>query len=378
MNYKDTIKKAAIKSFQLLPVRNNTVFCHNFYGNGFDENPRYIAEELLKTNSFKIYWALSRENASLPLPEGIERVIIGTPKYFRAIATSKVWISNVRLPEYFTKRKNQFYVQTWHGDLGLKKIEYDVLDKLSESYVRNMKNDDKMINLMLSGSKHFTNVCRNAFKYNGEILKCDCPKNDNIINADKAKAKKQVKKDLGIKEDNILLYMPTFRTDYSTDPYNIDLDKVKKSLEKNTGKSWKVLCKMHPNVQNKHKNINCTDYISIDKYNNTQQAIAACDILISDYSSVLFDAMLANKTVLVYANDEELYRKNERGLYFNLSDLPFPYFKSSAEIVRYINQDKLKHAKDNYRQFFKEQDVNTEGNASKIVADYISKICFNK
>jgi CDP-glycerol glycerophosphotransferase len=241
-----------------------------------------------------------------------------------------------------------------------------------------MKNDDKMIDLMLSGSKHFTNVCRNAFKYNGEILKCGCPKNDNIINADKTKAKKQVKKDLDIKEDNILLYMPTFRTDYSTDPYNIDLDKVKKSLEKNTGKSWKVLCKMHPNVQNKHKNINCTDYISIDKYNNTQQAIAACDILISDYSSVLFDAMLANKTVLVYANDEELYRKNERGLYFNLSDLPFPYFKSSAEIVRYINQDKLKHAKDNYRQFFKEQDVYTEGNASKIVADYISKICFNK
>ncbi|MCQ2570880.1 MAG: CDP-glycerol glycerophosphotransferase family protein [Candidatus Saccharibacteria bacterium] len=378
MTRKDTLKKNIIKSLHILPVRKNAILCHNFYGEGFDENPRAIAEALLKEKKYKIYWVLSRPNANLPLPDGVERVIVGTFKYFRAIATSKIWISNVRLPEYFTKRKSQYYIQTWHGDLGMKKIEYDVIDNLDKTYIRCMKNDNLMIDAMLSGSNHFSNLCRTTFKYDGEIIKCGSPKNDQIINSNHDEQKEILKKNLKIKEDNILLYMPTFRNNYDSDPYNIDLESIKKALEASTKSSWKIICKMHPNVPEEHKKINCKDYISADKYGNTQQLILSCDILISDYSSVLFDALLADRIVFTYANDEKEYTSKERSLYFKLSELPFPYFKTSEELIDYIKQGNLKKAKSKYSRFLKDQSMATSGNASETVAKIIEKKCFKK
>lgn len=374
MNKKDLFKKLILRAFRVFPVRNNIIFCHNFFGRGYDENPRAIVEELLPMNRFKVYWALDRNHANEKLPDGVEPVIIGTPKFYYIVAISKIWIGNIRLPEFFIKRKKQYYIQTWHGDLCFKKIEYDALDRLSASYKRRMKNDNQMIDLMVSGSNFFTDLCRNAFKYRGEILQCGAPKNDNILLKSHDAEKAEFKTKLNIKEDNTILYMPTFREDYSHNPYDIDLDNIKKALEKRTHITWKVICKMHPNVPENNKKINCSDYISIDNYNNTQQAIIACDILVTDYSSVAFDALLADRVVLSYASDEKIYINNERGLYFTLSELPFPYFNNSKSIIDFILRGDLWAATKKYDQFIKQQNINMAGNASKTIADVIRSV----
>ena len=66
MNRKDKIKQAIIRAFHIFPIQRRTIFCHNFYGNGYDENPKYIAEEIRKRKGYKVYWVLSRPNANLP------------------------------------------------------------------------------------------------------------------------------------------------------------------------------------------------------------------------------------------------------------------------------------------------------------------------
>ena len=373
MNRKDKIKQAIIRAFHIFPIQRRTIFCHNFYGNGYDENPKYIAEEIRKRKGYKVYWVLSRPNANLPLPDGVERVIVGTPKYFYAIATSKIWISNVRLPLYFIKRKNQYYLQTWHGDLGMKKIEYDVADKLSETYLKQMELDNNLIDFFTSGSKHFTNLIHHTFKYDGEIVKLGLPKHDPLINSDHETEKRKFKKKLSITEDNILLYMPTFRADYSSDPFNIDLDKVKSALEQKTHHTWKIVSKMHPNVPNEHKTIHSKDYLSIDNYGDVQNAIIASDLLISDYSSVSFDAMLANRPAFIYANDEKAYTKNERGLYFKLADLPFPSFTTTDELIKYVKKISLNDMLKKYKAFVSAQEVVTTGTSSKDITDFIIK-----
>lgn len=375
MGKRDFLRLHLIKLLHIFPIQKNSIFCNQFNGRGYDENPRAIVEELRPTHKYKIYWVLSKANADTPLPAGITPVILDSFKYYYAIATSKIWISNVRLQEYFTKRKKQFYIQTWHGDIGVKKVEYDVIDKLSDDYKRCMVVDNKLIDLFLSGSKFFSDLCRSAFKYEGEVLQCGEPKTDQIINSNHEKEKRNLKKNLGITEDNILLYMPTFRVDYSHHPYDIDLDKIKATLEKKTHTTWKVLCKMHPNVEKENKTINCSDYISLDDYNNTQQAIIACDILISDYSSVTFQALLANRIAFIYANDEKIYTKNERGLYFKISDLPFESFKTTTEMVNYIKNHNLKEAKKKYKPFIKEQQLCISGESSKTVAEIIAAQC---
>ena len=375
MGKRDFLKLHFIKLLHIFPIRKKSIFCNQFNGRGYDENPRAIIEKLHDKQKYKIYWVLSKANANTKLPDGITPVVIGTLKYYYTIATSKIWISNVRLQEYYTKRKKQFYIQTWHGDLGIKKIEYDVYDMLSPDYQRCMAWDNTLIDLFISGSKFFTNLIRKSFRYEGEVLQCGAPKNDPIVNNDHEKEKAKLKKNLKIKEENLLLYMPTFRVDYSHDPYNINLDKVKDALERKTHTTWKVLCKMHPNVEAKYKTINCTDYISLDDYNNTQQAIVACDILISDYSSVVFDALIADRIVYIYANDEEIYTKNERGLYFKISELPFKSFKTTAEMINHIKKNGLKDAKEKYASFVKEQQPSLTGKASETVAAIIAEKC---
>lgn len=376
MTKKDHLKQSIIRALHIFPIQDKSIFCHNFYGNGYDENPKYIADELRK-KGFKIYWALSRPNANLPLPDNVERVIVGTPKYFYAIATSKIWISNVRLPLYFTKRKKQYYIQTWHGDLGMKKIEYDVADKLTDTYQEQMKLDNSLIDYFTSGSHFFTERIRQSFKYDDKIFELGQPKYDPVINSNHEFEKQKLKQKLNISEDNLILYMPTFRVDYSHDPYNIDLDSLKKTLEKKYHNSWKILCKMHPNVEEKNKKIHSQDYESLDNYGDTQGAIIASDLIITDYSSVMFDAMLANRSVYIYANDEKNYTKNERGLYFKLTDLPFPYFKNNSEMINYTKNNSLSDAKRNYQKFIVDQGVFIEGKAAQKIAKEIEKLCLN-
>lgn len=376
MPIKDHIKKALIYLLRIFPINKKVILFNNFYGKGFDDNPRAIAEQLIKNSNLKLYWVISKENAPSLLPKGIIRLKKRTPKYFFIIATAKIWVANVRLPEYYTKRKKQFYIQTWHGgSVPYKMVEYDAIDKLPTTYRRMMAHDNTMIDLMLSGSQTFTNViCRRAFKYSGEILECGEPKQDALINADRKKIKTSLKKHLGITEDNILLYMPTFRVDYSKKPYDVDLDKVKIALERKTGKTWKVLCKMHPNVNQDNHLINCSDYVSIDAIDNTQNAIIASDLLITDYSSVMFDALFAKRPVILYIKDYKQYMKHERGFYLRLEDLPFPSFKSTKQIIDHINSSEVNDTK-KYPSFIAENKVLADGKASRRVAEFIKKKC---
>src|SRR5690606_28368099 len=76
------------------------------------------------------------------------------------------------------KRKSQYYIQTWHSPLRLKKIEKDIENNLDESYIERAKIDSKMCDLMISGSDFSWNIYRNSFWYDGEILKCGTPRCD--------------------------------------------------------------------------------------------------------------------------------------------------------------------------------------------------------
>lgn len=377
MQAKDAIKQIIIRFFHIFPVKKKVVLFNNFYGRGFDENPRAIAEQILRDKTdLKLYWVLSKVNMLAPLPKGIIRLERGSLKYYYFIATSSVWVSNVRLPEYCIKRKKQYYIQTWHASgVPYKMVEYDALDNLSDQYKRMMAHDNMMIDLLLSGSRSNTEtICRRAFRYNGEVLEVGDPKNDYIIKADKVKCKNTFKKKFKIAEDKLLIYMPTFRVDYSKKPFDIDLDSVKIALEKSTGKTWKIICKMHPNVEEKNKKIKCSDYLSIDGTDSTQEAILSSDLLITDYSSVMFDALLANIPVFLYVKDYEQYTKHERGFYSKLNELPFPSFKTTKQMVNAINSKQFP-TKKQYTSFANRIKLATTGDASKRVAQRIEEKC---
>lgn len=358
---------------RIFKINNKKIVFVNFSGKGFGDSPKYICNELLKNNDgYDIIWVVkNKKNENFP--HKIRTVKIYSLKYFYDLATAKVWVNNSRFPLFVKKRKNQYYIQTWHGGLALKKIEYDAEEKLSEYYKKVMKKDNRQIDLMVSNSSFCTKMYRNGFKYYGEILECGSPRNDILINAKKSISEK-VKQKYNIKNEKIILYAPTFRKDYSKNPYDIDFINLEKKLKIKTNKKWKILIKLHPRIADiSQKFITANNVINASEYDDIQELIIACDLLITDYSSTMFEAMIANKPVILYANDISDYNE-ERGMYFNFNELPFPLSENNKELDSIIENFNEKEIDDNYLLFKEKIGLHENGHASEEVCKRILEI----
>ena len=311
--------------FRIFPIKKNKVCFINFSGKGYGDNPKYITEEILKENEdIEIVWFVKNiEKVKKEFPSRVRLVKIFSLRYLYELETAKVWVNNSRFDQFVIKRKGQYYIQTWHGGLALKKIEYDASDKMSEYYHKVMKNDNNLMDVMISNSKFCTEVYRRAFRFKGDIKEYGTPRNDFLLQKHDDTITK-IRNFFDIKEDNkILLYAPTFRDKYLKNPYDIDFERVKKELEDKTKQKWKIIVKLHPRIENPEDLIKFNDdIINATKYPDVQELIYSCDLLITDYSSTMFESLIANKSVILYANDIENYI-NERGFYFTFEELPF-------------------------------------------------------
>lgn len=378
--YKLNILKVFYICFYIFPINEKKVIFSNFDGKAYGESPKAIAEEL-KNKKYKLIWIYSGKEKD-KFPTYISVVRPYTIKYFYHLATSKFWIFNTRKKYFLKKRRKQIYIQTWHGCIALKKIEYDVYDKLPLKYRLGMKSDSNSIDLFVSSNSVFSNLCRTTFKYNGEILECGTPKNDllvkNLQNVEKYKNK--LHEILKINDNKkILFYAPTFRKDYKNDPYDIKFDNVLKILNKNK-EEWIILIKFHPNIDEieKYKYSNSNIKILKDIELDISELILASDIIVTDYSSIMFDAMIASKKVILYIKDYINYI-DERGTYFKFNELPFLIAKNNKEFIC-----KIENLKNSCADLFKYDDfkanisLNESGNASKKVVDYMDQIVKEK
>lgn len=357
--------------FWLFRVQKNKIICINFNGNSYGDSPKSITEYILNNNlNYQIVWAtknISDEN----IPSKIKKIKIGTFKYLYELATSEIWINNSRFPYYVKKRKKQFYIQTWHGGLGLKKIEANA-DNLSDSYIKIAKHDSKMIDIIISNSKYRTEQYKKYFWYKGKILESGLPRNDIFFLKNKNEKINDIKMNLNIENDiKIILYAPTFRT-YNFNYFDIDFKKLIKKLEAKTKKRYVVLLRLHPNLYNKIEIPLNKSFIDVSKYNDTEELLLISDLVISDYSSIFFDFLYTKNPVYLYAPDYDKYIKN-RGLNFEYKDLPFSISYSKDELINHIvNEDSLKYQK-KLDDFLEKAEIYDDGNASEKIIKIISE-----
>lgn len=363
----DFIKYITYKFFCLLPIKDNKIILNNFYGKGYGDNPKYIAKELIKTKKYDLVWACKSEYNNT-LPKEI-RPSNNWYRFLKEFATAKIWISNVRLPRYIKKRKGQFYIQTWHAGLTLKKVEKAVVHVLDKSYVKSAIFDAKQTDLMLSNFEGAKELYSTTFWYDGKTFCDGLPRNDDLV-----KNKNTVIKNKELEGYKVVLYAPTFRATADKDAYKIDLDKVIEVLNKITNDKWKVIVKLHPNMNSEDGYVkyseNILDYSYVGDIN---ELLFFTDLLITDYSSVMFDYMLLNKPIVLYATDIEEYKK-DRDFWIKLEDLPFPMAKSNKELIDIINDINNKDYKQIYDNFGKEQGLCETGNSSKNVVKIIEKV----
>lgn len=358
--------------FVHLPLDKKKVVFSNFNGGGYGDNPKFIAEELRKRNlGFKLYWVAA--SPDYVFPTGIRPVKPNSAAFAYHMATAAFWVDNTRKLYYFKKRPEQYYIQTWHGGPGLKKVEMDCESALSKEYIVWAKNDSKYIDLFLSCCKWCSDLYHRSFWYDGPLLEKGIPKNDMFFE-DPTPYITKVREHFQLPADvKIVMYAPTYRDNRKTDMYNLDYEMLRNTLSKRFGGEWAVLVRLHPNVNYHDYPITYTDRIlNASPYENMQELLVAADVIISDYSGCAFDFLMLSRPGFLYAEDYEEVRRT-KDYYFSLDELPFTLAFSNEELMEHILQFDEEQYASKCKQYQDTIQYFDTGHAAAAAADVIAE-----
>ena len=360
------------------PIRKGAVVCWSFDFKQYSCNPRYLTEYILENNpELDIYW-IFRGNPDLSgIDCRIKCVRFHSWEYYKLINTAEFLVTNCRTDAYrfyWIKRPKQKYIMLWHGGIALKRIEKDAQQMLGLSYIFKAKSDSRLCDLMVSGCNFQTKLLKESFWYDGEILEKGIPRSDIFFHNEKfASIKTKVCEKYGIKEsDKIVLYAPTFRRDRSLEPYKIDWSNVVPEFRNHfKTPDVKVFLRLHPNMLHTDVTPLMTDpsIINVTRYHDMQELLCIADVLITDYSSSMFDMSMLNKPCILFATDIEQY---DRGYYFKFTEMPYPVARSNEELIQIIQNFDHAEYERNVKDFMDNKvGLFEDGNASKAITEWI-------
>ena len=368
--------------FRLFPIRNNKIVASINLGGGYGDNPKYIFDAIneIHPSRYDLVW-LSK-HGDLGFPEFVRVVKYNSIKAIFELVTAKVWIDNRRKPLFVRKRKEQYYLMTWHGAFTQKKIEKDVVANLPKRYVIGAINDSKMADLFISSSEHDTRLYRDSFWYSGEILRCGLPRHDVLLKCS-GKKREHIKRILGIESGKkLLLYAPTFREAKNVESlslYRLRWEDVLKSLGKRFGGEWLGLVRLHPNIDELSDELSYPEHvINVTRYPDMQELLAIADCVITDYSSTILDYGLRKLPAFVFAPDLKDYL-GERGFYLDIRRWPFPVAETDVELIQSIevfdNNSYIRDLETYYNDYCGKYDYS---DSSIVVAKKIIKVMDNR
>ena len=360
-------------------VKKGRVMCWAYNFKQYSCNPRYLTEYLLKNNpEFEIYWVFRKKVDISGIDSWIKCVRFRSLEYYKLVNSAEFFITNSRTDPYriyWHKRPGQKYLMLWHGGVALKKIEKDAEEKLGYSYVQKSKIDSKVCDLMTSSCRYQTDLMENKFWYSGEILKKGIPRNDIFFDREqRASLNAKVRKLYSISSgDKIVMYAPTFRRGNDLSPYSINWDKVIPELEKVLGGvQVRVLVRLHPNLIGKVDTSGLVAYEKVTDatlYHDMQELLCVSDMLITDYSSAMFDFAMLERPCLLYATDIEKY---DRGYYFRFDELPFPLARTQEELLSNLASFDRSEYDNRVTTFFDTNiGIYDDGHASEAIAEWM-------
>lgn len=373
MSLRESLICALWRVCSLLPMERNAVLFSSFDGRGYSDSPKAIAQALLDSGAdVKLRWLVKSQQEAESLPAGIAQVDRNDKlAMIRAYSTSKVWVNNCRQFARH-KRKGQYYLQTWHG-FALKMIEADAAQALPESYLNMCQKDGATTDLMVSGSSFMSDLYRRSFWFSGEVASFGTPRND-IFFQEHTELRHKIRSVLNLPDNrNLILYAPTFRADHSLEAYALDANELVRACTDRFGGDWTLLVRLHPGIADKSAGLFPYDGKSImdaTAYPDMQELLAGIDLLITDYSSSMFDYALSGKPCIQFALDIEEYRK-DRNFYFPINDLPFPLAQSNQELQALIRTYDETQWSDKWEQFKAENGFCEDGHASARCAQWI-------
>ena len=358
--------------FRLLPLKNK-VFFSCFTGKRYDDSPRYISERLHEIcPDVQIVWQ-EHKDCTIDMPAYIKKVKFRSLKSMYEMATSKVWVDSHLKKTWMKKRREQYFIETWHGGIPFKKICDDVDDKnkVSAELVWT-KYTSEIADLFISDNDIRSELYRRAFYYKGEILKCGLPRLDPFFK-DNAQLKEKIRALYNIPGDCLIAaYMPTFRDNPTKEIFDLDFEGARRAVKRRFGKECVFIVRLHPLMLKQAKEYYTYSDTLIDTtdYPHVQDLLLASDLLITDYSSTIMDFLLTKRPSFLFAVDEASYTK-ERGFYKPLNEYPFPLAHSNAELIKNIEEFNKEEYLKRITEFEAECGTYNNGTATDTIVEII-------
>ena len=357
-----------------LPLKQRTVVFENHMGQSYSDNPRYVSEELQRRDAgFDVVWSFAGEPP--PMPDGVRTVRRNSWGYYVALARAAYWVDNQGLPATVTKPKRTTYVQTWHGS-ALKRMGEDTpgFRSLPEDRQERHRAMVARWDYFLARSEHDVRTLVPALGVKGEVLRTGYPRNDPLVQLRSPEQRALVRAELGLPQDAVLvLYAPTFRETYSKGRQDfalqVDLDQMHDKLPGHV-----LLVRTHYLQRLQLPAAAHTVARDVSHLPDITPLMVASDILVTDYSSVMFDFANTGRPMVFFAYDYDDYVHSERGVYFELAEkAPGPLVRTGDELIQALaSVDSWgREYADRYESFVNEFGEYDTGSAARQVVDRV-------
>ncbi|WP_107418160.1 bifunctional glycosyltransferase/CDP-glycerol:glycerophosphate glycerophosphotransferase, partial [Streptomyces albidoflavus] len=357
------------------PLR-DAVLYSSFDGRQYSDSPRAVHEELAaRDTSLTHLWTV--RDQQVDLPPGLTPVALWSAEWYEALARSRHIVTNTQLPEWFERAEGQYVVQTWHGT-PLKRIGRDLAGSPAADphYIAALPHRSAQWSLLVSPNRFSTPILRHAFGYTGPVLESGYPRNDLLDAHGRAERAARVRRRLAIPEDRtVVLYAPTWREDRPKrgGRYGLDLPLDPARAAAELGDGHVLLVRRHYLVGG---SVPGGDNVrDVSRYPDVAELLLISDVLVTDYSSLMFDFAQTGRPMLFHTWDLDHYRDTLRGFYFDFeSSAPGPLLTHAEEVVEALRDPKAataghREAYDAFRARFCDLD---DGTAAARVADIVT------
>lgn len=328
-----------------------TLFAEAFAGKRGGDNVLPIVVEWHRRHpDWQIYFSVSDfEPEPIPLADYpfLTPVLRDSRAYVEALRHARLLVQNSVFPHYFRKQPGQFYLNTWHGT-PLKKIGFDVpAGTYSLSYLDLLGREVTYWDALLAQNEFSAANFAAAFRYAGPVLTTGYPRNDAL--REPATANDQL----------VVLYAPTWRDDGAPE---VLLDAAVFAADLPNAE---LLVRAHHTSANPGVTTANTPDLSA--------LLRRADVLVTDYSSMLFDFAVTGKPIILLTPDLAHYRDETRGLNLPLAELPAPVCNTTAEVVaQLVNLPALQaRYAEPYAAFQAKYVPFDDGHATARVVDYL-------
>lgn len=336
-----------------VPIKKGRIVFDSYLGSQYSCNPKALYEYLLNkdADSFEFIWAFSEPEKYDFLSKNKNTKICKyrSLKHKFYSFSAQMIVFNFHRTNEMPSRNGQIRLQTWHGGGCYKKTGKGIgYNSAIHNWVleRQSKYD---ITHYVSSSQFFTDeVIHFQYGFYGNVLNIGMPRNDILFSSNE-EVRSYVRSELNIPNGTFaVLYAPTYR-DNGAPLAPLDIAELSDSIKKRFGRDTVVLIRAH----RFSRNYDFENAVDVSDYPDMQELLIACDMLISDYSSSIWDFSFTEKPCLLYTPDLENYEKI-RGFDRDIHSWGFPVCKDNEELQNSIlsfdeNQFKCsmnKHHKD--------------------------------